>query len=110
MHELSITQGVVEICGRAVDGRRVLSVVLEIGALSNVVPDAIAFCFDACTEGTLLQGARLIIEPVGGRGRCLNCAAEFPVHAYYQRCPECAGYGITILSGEELRVKSLEVE
>lgn len=110
MHEMSITQGVVEICERNAAGRRVLAVVMEIGELSNVMPDAVEFCFEACTKGTLLDGARLVIERIQGRGRCRGCAAEFAVKAFYESCPACGGYGVEILSGEELRVKELEVE
>jgi len=110
VHELSITQGVVEICIAHARGRRVSSVTLEIGALSGVVPEAIEFCFDACTRETLLEGARLVIEQVPGRGSCSSCGAESVLHAYYDPCTACGGYGVSIVAGEELRVKELEVD
>lgn len=110
MHELSITQGVVDICERNAGGRRVISVTLEIGELSGVVPEAVEFCFEACARETLLDGARLVIERVSGRGSCGGCGAEFPLAALIQPCPACGGYGVDILSGEELRVRELEVE
>ena len=110
MHELSIVQGVVEICESAAAGKRVLAVVMEIGALSNVMPDAIEFCFEACTKDTLLDGARLVIDRTPGKAHCRECAAEFTVRAYYEKCPACGGHKVDILSGEELRVKELEVE
>jgi len=110
MHELSITQGVVDICESSADGRRITAVVLEIGQLSGVIPEAVEFCFQACTRGTLLEGARLIIEKVPARGRCEECAGEFQLGTYYEPCPACGSYRVTILSGEELRVKELEVD
>ena len=110
MHELSITQSVVEICEQNAGGRRVLAVTLELGALSGCVPDAVEFCFEACTRGTLLEGAKLIIERVEPKGACRNCKAEFPVSAYYDSCPSCGGFTVELLRGEELRVKELEVE
>lgn len=110
MHEMSITQSVVEICTQNAGGRRVTSVILEIGDLSGVVPDAIEFCFEACTRDTLLDGARLLIERVQALGRCRDCKAEFALSAYYDPCPACGGFGVDVLSGEELRVKELEVE
>lgn len=110
MHEMSITQGVVEICESSAAGRKVLAVVLEIGELSNIIPEAVEFCFEACTRDTSLDGARLVIERIPGRGRCRECFAEFAVKAYYENCPACGGYKVEILSGEELRVKELEVE
>ena len=57
MHEMSITQGIIDICEKHAGGRRVLSVDVEIGELSSVVPEAVEFCFEACSQGTLLEGA-----------------------------------------------------
>jgi hydrogenase nickel incorporation protein HypA/HybF len=110
MHELSITQSVVEICEQNAGGRRVLTVILELGELSGIVPDAVEFCFEACTKGTLLEGARLIIDRVAPKGLCRDCGVEFPVSAYYDSCPACGGFKVELLRGEELRVKELEVE
>lgn len=110
MHEMSITQGVVEICESNAAGRRVTSVVLEIGELSNIIPEAMEFCFEACTRDTQLDGATLVIERIPGRGRCNDCGAEFHIKAYYENCPSCGGYKVDVLAGEELRVKELEVE
>jgi hydrogenase nickel incorporation protein HypA/HybF len=110
MHEMSITQSVVEICEKNAAGSRVTVVTLEIGDLSGVVPEAIEFCFEACTKGTLLEGADLVIERIPAKGCCSGCNAEFSLAAYYDPCPECGGYGVAVISGEELRVKELEVE
>ena len=110
MHELSITQSIVEICEQNAQGRRVLSVTLELGQLSGIVPDAVEFCFEACTRGTLLEGAKLIISSIPPKGVCRDCSAEFPVSAYYDSCPSCGGFTVELLRGEELRVKELEVE
>lgn len=110
MHEMSITQSMVEICQAHASGRRVTDVVLEIGELSGVVPDSIEFCFEACTKGTLLEGARLALEVIPGAGRCNSCSAEVPVKTLFDQCPRCGGFGLEILRGEELRVKELELE
>lgn len=109
MHELSLTQSMVGICGERAVGRRVLSVTIEIGDLSGVIPAAVEFCFDACTRGTVLEGARLIIQQVPGRGRC-SCGAESALSAYCDSCHACGGFGLTVIAGEELRVREMEVE
>lgn len=110
MHELSITQSIVEICEQHACGRRVLTVFLEIGELSNVVPEAVEFCFEACTRESLLDGAQLVIEKIPGRGLCRDCAAEFSTDTLYAPCPCCGGFTVEMVSGQELRVKELEVE
>ena len=110
MHEMSITQSVVEICEGHAGGRRVTDVVLEIGELSGVVPDSIEFCFEACTKGTLLEGARLKLEIVPGIGSCPGCQKQQPITTLFSPCPDCGAFGLSIVSGEELRVKELELE
>ena len=110
MHEMSITQSVIDICTQNAAGRRITSVVLEIGELSGVVPDALEFCFEACAKDTLLEGAQLVIEQIPARGQCRDCNAEFALTTYFTACSTCGSFGIDVLSGEELRVKELEVE
>lgn len=110
MHELGVTQNIVEICQTHAAGRRVLAVSLEMGVLSGVVPESVAFCFEACIRDTILEGARLDIVRIPATALCRRCSAEFAVHSYYDACSACGGYQIEILSGEELRVKQLEVE
>jgi Zn finger protein HypA/HybF involved in hydrogenase expression len=66
VHELAITEGVVEAVTDRLPGARITCVRLEIGALSGVAADSVRFCFDLVTDGTDLQGARLeITEPAG---------------------------------------------
>jgi hydrogenase nickel incorporation protein HypA/HybF len=110
MHELSITQSVVAICEEQAAGRRIISVTLEIGDLSGVVPEAVEFCFEACTRDTSMEGAELIIQRISAVALCPSCGVESAVCACYDPCPACGGYGLDIISGNELRVKELEVD
>jgi hydrogenase nickel incorporation protein HypA/HybF len=110
MHEMSITQGIIDICEKNAGGRRVLSVDVEIGELSSVVPDAVEFCFEACSQGTLLQGSRLTIRRIPGRGHCQTCGADIPLSSLYDACPSCGEYLVSITAGEEMRVREIEVE
>lgn len=110
MHELSITQSILALCEEQARGHRVEVVVVEIGSLSGVIPESIEFCFDACSRGTLLNGARIEIEIVPGLGRCPVCEVEVPLQSIFDSCPSCGAYGLQVLAGEELRVKELELE
>jgi hydrogenase nickel incorporation protein HypA/HybF len=109
MHELSIAQEMVEICLQNADGQPINSVTLLIGSLSGVVPEALEFCFEACTRETLLEGAELRIEQVPATGRCSGCLLEFALDDYFSPCPSCGSYQVTLLSGDEMRVKEMEV-
>lgn len=110
MHEMSITQGIIDICEKYAGGRRVLAVDVEIGELSGVVPEAVEFCFEACSRGTLLEGARINIIRIPGRGRCLDCEGDTPLAALFGACQRCGGYRVEVVSGEEMRVREIEVD
>jgi hydrogenase nickel incorporation protein HypA/HybF len=108
VHELGITQNIVAIVGEAAKGRRVTKVTLEVGKLSGVMSDAIAFCFEAVAAGTALEGATLEIREVEGRARCEACGCEFEAESLFTPCP-CGSYRSSRLRGEELLVKSIEM-
>ncbi len=113
MHEMSLTESVVEILveeGRRQGFSRVKTVWLEIGALGGVDPAAMEFCFDAATRGTLAEGARLAIVSTPGRGYCLDCEKNVLLAERFGACPECGQYHVQMIGGDELRVKELEVE
>jgi hydrogenase nickel incorporation protein HypA/HybF len=110
MHEMSITEGIIELCLDHAGGRRVRSLDIEIGTLSSLVPEAIEFCFEACSRETLLEGARLNIIRIPGMGQCLDCHRKTPLAELYGSCAECGSNRVTILTGEELRVREIEVD
>lgn len=108
MHELGITQEVVAIAVAHAGGRRVKRVTLEVGKLTAVLPDALRFCFDLCTEGTAAEGATLEIIETPGRARCRACGAEVELEQPFGVC-NCGTSDLEWLTGDELRVKELEV-
>jgi hydrogenase nickel incorporation protein HypA/HybF len=108
MHELGLTQEILEIVTQRAQERKVRRVVLEIGKLSCVLPEAIRFCFDLCAEGTIAEGAELEIIQPPGRGRCRQCGAEFALHAVLAHCV-CGSGDVEWLAGEELRIKTMEI-
>jgi hydrogenase nickel incorporation protein HypA/HybF len=108
MHELAITESVVAQVGEKLPDAKVAAVTLEIGRLSGVVADSVRFCFDLCTPGTPLEGARLEIIDIPGRGRCRTCTSELDVADLLPECG-CGSFDIEILGGEELRIRQVEV-
>ncbi|MHB0772864.1 hydrogenase maturation nickel metallochaperone HypA/HybF [Bradyrhizobium sp. 1.29L] len=109
MHELGIVRNIVAIVGDAAKGRRVRRINIEVGELSGVMTDAIAFCFDAVARGTLLEGAALQIRKIEGRARCDACGSEFATQTLFTPC-SCGLRRLTRLQGEELNIKSMELE
>jgi len=109
MHELGITRNVVAIVSEAADGRRVRRVTIEIGRLSGIMADAVRFCFDIVAQGTVVEGATLEILEPPGRGRCRRCDSEFELATLWAACA-CGSRDVVKLQGEELSVKTMELE
>ncbi len=108
LHELAITQSIVDAVADRTDGGRVTVVHVRVGKLSGVVADAMRFCFELVTEGTALDGARLDIEQPEGRGHCRRCDVEFLLQDLVLLCP-CGSADVQVLAGRELSVTSVEV-
>ena len=112
MHEMSLTESVVDILREEATRQgfsRVRTVWLEIGVLSGVEPEAMEFCFDVVTRGTLAEGAQLEIVRMPGRGWCPNCEKTVALAERFGTCPECGGYRVRMTGGDEMRVRELEV-
>ena len=69
MHELSLTRNIVSIVTEKSKGAKIRQVTLEIGKFSAVLPDALQFCFDIVTKGTVAEGADLEIIETPGIGK-----------------------------------------
>ena len=113
MHEMSLMASMLEIIeaqARADAFERVTRVVLEVGLLAGVEPEAMRFAFDVGTHGSVAQGAVLELQETPGRGRCPGCGLEAVLEAFYDPCPACGRLPMAILAGRELRIVSLEVE
>lgn len=108
MHEMALTQSVVETVCEHAAGRRVHSVKVEIGALCAVVADAMAFCFELATEGTVADGARLDVDIRPGAARCRSCAGHFELNDPILLCP-CGSADVEVLDGRDLKILSMEV-
>ncbi len=108
MHELAIMESVVDAVSERVGDAHVVRVQLEIGKLSGIVPDALRFCFDLSTEGTPLAGAALEIIEIPGRARCVDCAADVELESVIALCG-CGSANLKFLSGQELKIKQVEV-
>lgn len=109
MHELSIARNIVAIVCERAGTAPVARVTLEVGALSGVTAEAIAFCFPIVAEGTSCAGAKLEIREIAGRARCRTCGLEFPQAQLAAKCP-CGSSESERIGGYELNVKEMELE
>ena len=113
MHEFSIAVNMVDIALEYADKSNasvVNEIELEIGELSGVVMDAMTLAMSAATKGTLLENARVRIIEVPGKARCRACGHTFAIKNLFDPCPQCGTFNPQIISGKELRVKSLNID
>jgi len=108
VHELAITESVVQAVSERLPGATIRCVHLEIGPLSGVVADSVRFCFDLVAEGTSLAGAKLEISQPAARCQCAECGCEFEPDGPIPLCG-CGSPAVTVLSGRELRITAVEV-
>ncbi|WP_099042617.1 hydrogenase maturation nickel metallochaperone HypA [Mycobacterium neglectum] len=108
MHEMALTQSVVDAVCEHAAGRRVHSVKLEVGALCAVVPDAMTFCFELATEGTVADGASLVVDLRPGEARCRTCDTSFELNDLILLCP-CGSADVDVTAGRDLKILSMEV-
>lgn len=113
MHELSIADSIVTTVLREIETRNlppVNKIVVRVGTLSGVVPEALQFNFEVVSNDTPLAKTRLEIEEVTVQGKCHLCDYEFAVENNSFICPQCKSGQIEVIRGMELDIAYLEVE
>ena len=108
MHEMSITQSVIDVVTKRTGSDRVATVHLRIGKLSGIVPDSVRFCFELIAADSPLAGAVLVIEEPLGLAHCRECGEDFELRDLILLCP-CGSADVAVVAGTELAVKSVEV-
>ena len=113
MHELSVTENILEITLRhasEANASRVTDINLKIGRLSSIVDDSIQFYWDFVSENTICAGAKLHFDRVPARLLCLNCGHEYTLESDLEPCPHCQSAQVRVIAGEEFHVESIEIE
>lgn len=112
MHEMALCLSLLDLIRdqqRADGFSDVRRVVVELGRLGHVDPEALRFAFEAARGGTPARGAELDIRQIEGRAWCIDCRASVAVARRGDCCPLCGGQALVVERGEELRLKALEV-
>jgi hydrogenase nickel incorporation protein HypA/HybF len=116
MHELPITESILKIVlkhARANDVKKVKTIHLRIGRLSDLEDEWLQRYFDYLSKGTLAEGAKIKIERTPIVMKCDACSASYEWELSKMGdiiCPACGGKRGTLLSGREYTVKEMEAE
>jgi hydrogenase nickel incorporation protein HypA/HybF len=115
MHETSIAMGLLNSLSELAEkenAKEITKVRVRIGKLSGIVVDSFVFAFDALKSNyPKLKRAKLLVEEVPVKYRCLDCGNEFEVETiYFPECTKCQSVNLKQVSGEELEVVDVEIE
>src|ERR1035441_1073111 len=114
MHELSIVTSIVESVTESLNsypGARVLEVRLRVGALASVIPESLEFCYGIASEGTPLEGSRLVVNLLPVVMHCAPCGQDVELEGVQSfRCPHCGEPCSDMRQGRELEIDSIEIE
>lgn len=112
MHELSVCQALLtQVTDIAIDSgaSAVVRILVEVGPLSGVESALLARAFEVARAGSCAAEAELSIETMAIRISCLICGAESQTPPNRLLCAVCGGYRMRVVSGDELRLRSVEL-
>lgn len=115
MHELSVTESILNIVLRYAVANRVQKVEiinLKIGEMADLVDECIQNYFDYLSRGTIAEGAVLKIQRAPVVFQCVSCKNSYRVSIKdneNMQCPSCGGEKAALVSGREFYIESMEV-
>ena len=108
MHELSLTQCVIDLAIEHSDNRPVKKLTLDLGLLSCVDAGAIQHCFESIKSGfPLLAETCLCINPCRPDAVCHQCGTKFQPTAIGQPC-KCGSFNYDLSGGHQLTLSAME--
>ena len=113
MHEMSLCEGILQIIESEAHNqhfKKVKRVILDVGVLSGVEISALEFAFDVVMRGSVAESATLEINQIQANAWCMQCAESITIKERYDACPKCGSYQLQISSGDEMKIKELEVD
>ena len=113
MHELSITESILEIALRhaaQANAARITNLYLVIGEISSIVDDSIQFYWDLVAKDTIAEGAQLHFRRVSAELECTECSVKFHPDGEDLACPSCGSAAVRITAGEEFYLEAIDVE
>lgn len=113
MHELPVTQNILEIALRHAEqaqGIEITDIYLVIGQLSSFVDESIQFYWGLIADGTIAKNARLHFRRVAAEAECSQCYRRYAIYERGLLCPHCGGNQVNIVAGDEFYVEAIDVE
>lgn len=110
MHEFSITQNLLDVALTKAKSRRIVNVNLLIGLFSEEREESIQFYWRDLAKGTSGEGAELHFQHVEADVKCFGCGGALSLDDEGSICRYCQNNLLQLLSGEDVKLESIEVE
>lgn len=113
MHEYSVVQSFIELCGDYVkenDCQRVLEAKVKVGILSGIELELFKRALETFKVGSVLENAKIeyITQPLVLE--CKECGGVSETSKHLVQCSKCKSSEVKILDGEEMTLLHLEME
>ena len=108
MHELAIAQAIADTVVSRAEHHDVVRVDVRIGHFRQVVPDSLQFSWELLTADTDLAGCELVVDHVPAVITCEVCGQQTTLDAPILLCASCESSDVTLVSGQEFLVTSIE--
>ncbi len=110
VHELSLCQAIAGVVKPHAQGRHIDVVRVRVGALRQVVPESLEFCWSLIRDHEDLPGAELELELIAAEVKCRSCQKHSQIESRWSVCcPHCTSADVEVVRGNEFLVTSLDV-
>ncbi len=113
MHELSIVVNILDVVEENAarhNATVVHEIEMEVGELSGVEFDALSFAMEHAPKSEMLKDVTFTIRRIQPVARCNECDHPFATNEYSTACPHCGSFKTEIIRGNELRIKSFNMD
>lgn len=110
MHELSIAESIIESAlsfAAQQQATNITQMELEIGSISGVDKAALETALEIAVRNTILQDTTFIYNEITAEGKCRHCGNRYTLPDLFTPCPSCHQYAPEIITGKELKIKSV---
>ena len=113
MHELSVVASLFEIMEEKAQekgSKKIISVKLQVGKLSGVIPELLFTAFDVFKKDTIADEAELEIAEIPYTIQCKACGETMTRDDFVFTCIHCGSQDLITLTGKELVLEKMELE
>ncbi len=113
MHELSVTESILEIALRHANQAQALRVThlyLVVGQLASIVDDSVQFYWAIISKNTIAEGSLLHFRRLPAKLKCWECNHEYSPDGDGFACPACASERVKVIAGDEFFMEAIDIE